>query len=104
MGLERWRELEGWQRDVLQQSIQVWEAALAEEIRASEAVGRTAGGNQITYSKATPQEQQRFDAAYQRDAEVNARALERFGIDGMHVLRIARGSIRGRSQIQCGDS
>jgi TRAP-type C4-dicarboxylate transport system substrate-binding protein len=103
MGLERWRELEGWQRDLLEQSVQVWEAALAEEIRASEAEGRAAGGDQITYSRATPEEQRRFDAAYQRDAEVNARALKRFGIDGMNVLRIARGSIRGRDQIQCGD-
>ncbi|WP_126174138.1 TRAP transporter substrate-binding protein DctP [Altericroceibacterium xinjiangense] len=103
MGEDRWRELESWQRDLLEQSVPVWEAALADEIRGSEAEGRAAGEGRIAYSSASADEQQRFDRAYLRDAEANARALERFGIDGLSAFRIARDSIAGRDQIECGD-
>ena len=38
-------------------------------------------------------DQQRFDALYLREAERNAQSLDRYGIDGLKVFRIARASI-----------
>jgi TRAP-type C4-dicarboxylate transport system substrate-binding protein len=104
MGMDRWQQLEPWQRDVLDRGVLVWEAALADEIRKSEAVGRAAGEGRITYSSVTRDEQQRFDKDYLRDAETNARALERFGIDGMSAFKLARASFAGRDRIKCGDN
>ena len=104
MGLERWHQLEPWQRELLERSVTAWEAALADEIRKSEDVGRAAGEGRITYSSATPAEQQRFDRIYLRDAEANARSLGRFGIDGLSTFELARASFAGRDRITCGDN
>ncbi len=49
-------------------------------------------------------EQARFDALYLRDAEANARALARFGIDGLRAFRTARASVGARGEIACGAS
>ncbi|AKH41511.1 TRAP-type C4-dicarboxylate transport system substrate-binding protein [Altererythrobacter atlanticus] len=103
MGLERWRQLEPWQRDLLERSVAAWEEALADEIRKSEAVGRAAGEGRIIYSSATPAEQRHFDQIYLRDAEENARALEQFGIDGLEAFKLARASFAARDRISCGD-
>ena len=102
MGRERWDALESWQRDLLTRSRAVWEAALADEIRQSEAAGREAGEGRITISPASPEDQARFDAIYLRDGEANAKSLERFGIDGLSVFRLARASIPQRDQVSCG--
>jgi TRAP-type C4-dicarboxylate transport system substrate-binding protein len=104
MGMQTWRQLEPWQRELLERGVGVWEAALADEIRRSEAVGRAAGEGRITYSSASPAEQRHFDEIYLRDAEANARALERFGIDGMEAFKLARGSFAARDRIACGDN
>ena len=104
MGAERWNELEPWQRDLLDRSTAVWEAALADEIRKSEATGREAGEGRITSFAPPAGEQERFDAAYLADAQANARALDRFGIDGMEPFRIARDSVTGRDRVICGDA
>jgi TRAP-type C4-dicarboxylate transport system substrate-binding protein len=103
MGEERWRSLAPWQRELLERSTAVWEAALADEIRLSEDVGRRAGAGRVAVSPVSPAEQAQFDAAYLRDAEANARALERFGLDGMQAFRLARDSIAARDRIECGD-
>jgi len=103
MGEERWNSLSADHRALLDRSTAVWEAALAEEIRASEAVGRAAGEGQIVYAEASAEDQQAFDELYLRDGEENARRLSRFGIDGMAAYRVARSSITGRDQINCGD-
>jgi TRAP-type C4-dicarboxylate transport system substrate-binding protein len=103
MGMETWRQLAPWQRDLLERGVFAWEAALADEIRKSEGVGRAAGEGRITYSAAAPVEQQRFDEFYLRDAEANARALGRFGIDGLSAFKIARAGFAGRNRIECGD-
>lgn len=102
MGRKRWDALEPWQRDLLSKSRAVWEAALADEIRASEASGREAGRGRITITPASAADQARFDAIYLRDGEANARSLARFGIDGLSVFRLARASIPARDQVSCG--
>ncbi len=42
-------------------------------------------------------QQAKFDALYERDGEVRARALARFGVDGMPALQLAR-SIAAQSR------
>ncbi|MFC3101461.1 TRAP transporter substrate-binding protein DctP [Altererythrobacter lauratis] len=102
MGSRRWNTLEPWQRELLTRSRAVWEAALADEIRQSEAAGREVGKGRITITPASAEDQARFDAIYLRDGEANARSLERFGIDGLSVFRLARASIPARDQVSCG--
>lgn len=104
MGAERWAGLAEWERDLLDRSSAAWQAALADEIYRSEAAGWAAGEGRITTSPASAEEQARFDAIYLEDAAANARALERFGIDGDRALRIARKSIPARDRISCGDA
>ena len=80
----------------------VWEAALADEVRKSEQVGRDAGEGIITYSPVSDADQRKFDRVYLREGEANARALSRFGIDGLKAYRRARGSVVARDRIECG--
>jgi len=47
-------------------------------------------------------EQARFDALYLSEAEANARALGKFGIDGSKAFRTARASVKARDVIACG--
>ncbi len=103
MGEERWHSLSANHRALLERSTAVWEAALAEEIRASEAVGREAGEGRIVYAAASAEDQRAFDELYLRDGEENARRLSRFGIDGLAAFQFARSSITGRDQVNCGD-
>ena len=42
-----------------------------------------------------------LDELYLRDAERNAAALERYGIDGLRVFRLARASVRRDGSIEC---
>jgi TRAP-type C4-dicarboxylate transport system substrate-binding protein len=102
MGAERWADLAGWQRELLARSSAAWQAALTDEIYRSEAAGRAAGEGRIASVPPTSADQARFDAAYLKDAAANARHLDRFGIDGMRALRIARASIPARDRISCG--
>lgn len=104
MGEKRWAELEGWQRDLLDRSKDIWEEALTDEIYRSEAVGRDAGEGRIVSFPADPVDQTRFDELYLRDAEVNARDLERFGIDGMSAFHRARASLPARDTVSCGET
>jgi TRAP-type C4-dicarboxylate transport system substrate-binding protein len=103
MGEERWNALTPAHRALLDRSTAEWERALADEIRASEKVGREAGQGQIVYTSATAADQKIFDALYLRDGEENARRLSRFGIDGLAAFRQARASISGRNQVECGE-
>lgn len=99
MGAKRWRLLSARDRDVLLQSIPVWEAALSTEtqaaVRSGEAEGRVEG---VRFVPVDPSEQRRFDDLYVRDAAREARGLARFGIDGIGVFqearRIAAGIVR----------
>lgn len=91
MGLKRWKSLSDSQRDILEAGITIWEAAMSKEIQeaeiAGEAEGRRLGIEFIDIPRA---DQKRFDELYEEDALRNARALERFGIDGESVFRQAR--------------
>jgi TRAP-type C4-dicarboxylate transport system substrate-binding protein len=94
MGLKRWNTLSEAQRAILEQGIPVWEAALAQEVRAAWQKGYDdAVKGRIAMTAVSPEDQERFDALYLRDAERNARALSRFGIDGMRAFRAARAAI-----------
>jgi TRAP-type transport system periplasmic protein len=102
MSLKRWESLSVDQQAILDRSTAVWEAALATETRAALQVGFDEAKLKGVVISTMPQEEQaRFDELYLRDAERNAKALERFGIDGMAVFQTARASIAARDQITC---
>jgi len=102
MSMRRWNGLTDEQRDVLDQSTAVWEAALAQEVRNALQTGfEEAERKGVVISPMPAEEQASFDVLYLRDAERNARALERFGIDGMAAFQTARASIPMRDQVIC---
>jgi len=101
MNAERWDSLSDEARALLERSTPVWEAALADEIRKSEQAGREAGEGVVSWTPVSEADQQRFDTLYLREGEKNARALQRFGIDGMQAYRLARASILARDSIRC---
>lgn len=102
IGQQRWEQLSGPQRDVLTAAIPVWEAALADENRrALEAGWAYAEAQGIVELPVAPDDQARFDELYAREAERNARALARFGIDGIAVLEEARASIGTDGSVRC---
>jgi TRAP-type C4-dicarboxylate transport system substrate-binding protein len=103
IGDAAWRRLTPAQQGLLLRSSAVWEAALADEIEKGADAGRAAAAKaHVVVSPFAPAEQARFDALYLQDAQVNARGLAQFGIDGLTVFRQARASVRGRNQIECG--
>ena len=83
-------------------SIPVWEAALAEENRlALEDGWEYAVAEGVVEVPISAADQQRFDALYAQEAETNAAALTRYGIDGMTVLAHARASINPDGTVRC---
>ncbi|MGV3556252.1 MAG: TRAP transporter substrate-binding protein DctP [Croceibacterium sp.] len=102
MNLAVWERLTPEQQRVLEGGIPVWEAALAEENRAAAERGLAeARARNISFTKVSARDQERFDRLYLEDAERNARALERFDIDGLATFRLARESIPARDRIEC---
>ncbi|MBN1240082.1 MAG: TRAP transporter substrate-binding protein DctP [Gammaproteobacteria bacterium] len=102
IGTERWLELSETERSVLEASIPVWEAALAEENRrALEEGWQYAVEQGVVETAISAEDQERFDALYSREAERNAAALSRYGIDGTAVLAAARASIGADGSIHC---
>jgi len=103
MGTRRWNSLTPEQRRILEESIPVWEAALASENRAALDRGLAeARTRNVTFTQIAPAEQARFEALYLRDAEINARGMTRFGIDGLAAFRTARSSVRPDGGVACG--
>jgi TRAP-type C4-dicarboxylate transport system substrate-binding protein len=95
MGLRCWHSLSDADREVLEASIPVWEAAMAREIEEAEAEGEAEGHRiGVQFIDVDPENQERFDALYEADGERNALALGRFGIDGESVFRRARSIAR----------
>lgn len=91
MGERRWRTLTEDQRALLERSSEVWEQALAAELLVANQVGLEAGReHHLEFHDMPADEQARFNAIYERDGEARARALTRFGIDGMPTYRLAR--------------
>jgi TRAP-type C4-dicarboxylate transport system substrate-binding protein len=104
MGHDRWQRLTSEQRAVLDASIPVWEAALAEENRRALEEGRQFGLEQgIEEIPIAAEEQARFDALYAAEATRNAAALARYGIDGEAILAQARASIVADGRIECAE-
>ncbi|RYG85966.1 ABC transporter substrate-binding protein, partial [bacterium] len=91
MAKQRWDRLKPAERAVLEESIPVWEAALARETRKAQDEGLAsakAGGVGELEMDAT--EQRRFDEMYLREARRGAESLGRVGIDGLPVFETAR--------------
>jgi TRAP-type C4-dicarboxylate transport system substrate-binding protein len=96
MGLRRWKSLSEAHREILEESIPVWEAALSKEIAEADNTGEAEGRRQgIVFIDIPPADQRRFDALYEKDAERSARALGRLGIEGESVFRQARRIAQG---------
>lgn len=105
MGSRRWNALTPEQRQILEESIPVWEAALARENRAALDRGfAEARVHNVTFTSVPPQDQARFEALYLHDAELNARAMDRLGIDGLAAFRSARNSVRPDGSVACARS
>jgi TRAP-type C4-dicarboxylate transport system substrate-binding protein len=102
MGLDTWNRLTPAQQTVLEDAVQVWEAALAEENRAAAERGLAeASESGIVVSRIPAEDQAKFDRLYLEYARINAEALEAFGIDGVATFRRARASVTGRNTIDC---
>ena len=102
MNLAVWERLTPAQRRVLESGIPVWEAALAEENQfAAERGLAEARARNLSFTEISAADQDRFDRLYLEGAERNARALERFGIDGLATFRLARASIPSRDRVEC---
>jgi TRAP-type C4-dicarboxylate transport system substrate-binding protein len=102
IGLDRWEALSDDHRAVLEASIPVWEAALADENRrALDAGWEFAKEQGVVESIVSAEDQQAFDALYIREAERNAASLARYDIDGLEVLATARASIGSDGSIRC---
>jgi TRAP-type C4-dicarboxylate transport system substrate-binding protein len=102
IGRERWQRLSAAHRAVLEESIPVWEAALADENRrALEEGWRVAEAAGIVESVVSAEDQAAFEAIYAREAERNAALLLRYGIDGPSVLASARASIGEDGNVRC---
>jgi TRAP-type transport system periplasmic protein len=103
MSMTRWTRLAPADRAVLEAGIAVWEAALASEVRKALDAGlKEAHAKGVTFSPMPAADQTAFDAIYLRDAEANARALDRYGIDGAAAFRAVRGSIGADGMARCG--
>ena len=102
MDADIWDALQPWQKQLLERGIEVWEVALADEIYRSESIGREAAEGLIEFAPATAEQQRKFDEVYLRDSVANAKALDRFGIDGLAAFRVARASIVARNRVKCG--
>jgi TRAP-type transport system periplasmic protein len=105
MGAARWRGLSAAQRAILEEGIAVWERALETELHAAETAGDAAGRDQgVVYTAPPPGDVARFLEIYDRQAELGAQQLERFGIDGVAPYRLARGLVaqaRSQDSIHC---
>lgn len=102
MGIERWRSLSDAERAVLEASIPVWEAALADENRrALDAGWQYALEEGVVEVPIGEKDAARFDALYALEAEGNAASLSRYGIDGAAVLEAARASITPDGSVDC---
>lgn len=104
MDMDVWRSLTDEERAILEESIAVWEGALADENRAAAAAGEVMAADSITITLANDGDQQRFDELYLREGEANARALSNMGIDAMTAYRVARESLVARDTVKCGDT
>jgi TRAP-type C4-dicarboxylate transport system substrate-binding protein len=91
IGLRRWQSLSVAERDILQESVSVWEDALDRELRQAQIAGETAGHEHgMTFIAPADADTRRFLAQYNDVAERNARLAGRYDIDGLRLFRYAR--------------
>jgi TRAP-type C4-dicarboxylate transport system substrate-binding protein len=102
IGRDRWERLSVEHQRVLDESISVWELALAEENRRSLDSGIEFAREQgVVESSIGAEDQAAFDRLYESEADQSAASLSRYGIDGMSVLESARQSIGPGGVIAC---
>lgn len=102
MGSRRWTKLSPEHQQVLREGIAIWEAALAIETRIALSQGIDLAIKEgVKIRPISPEEQQRFDTLYLRDAEANAAKLKTYGIDGSAVFATARSSVSADGGINC---
>jgi len=102
MSTDRWQSLSAAHRAVLEASIPVWEAALADENRRGLTEGwRVAQERGVVEFVMSAEDQAAFDELYTQEAERNAALLSRYDIDGLSVLASARASIGADGSVQC---
>ncbi|MCC7461244.1 MAG: TRAP transporter substrate-binding protein DctP [Gammaproteobacteria bacterium] len=102
MNLRRWQALSPQQRQILEEGIAVWEAALARQTRRALEEGfEVARTSEVAVIPIDPAEQRKFDLLYLHDAERSAHSLERYDIDGLSVFATARASIAADGSIAC---
>lgn len=105
IGERRWGSLTPEQRALLERSTEVWEKSLAAELLVANDVGLATGReHHVEFHDMPADEQEKFDAIYERDGEARARALARFGIDGLPTYRLARSvaaQVKDDSGIRC---
>jgi len=91
MGIKRWNTLTPAQQDLLRRGEQVWEAALAKELKKANDAGEKAGHEQhMEFSSMPEAEQEKFLAVYNELAEENSKHLSRYNIDGVNTYHYAR--------------
>ncbi|HEY0960873.1 MAG TPA: TRAP transporter substrate-binding protein DctP [Pseudomonadales bacterium] len=102
LSIARWNELSDEHRQVLDESIAVWEQALIDTNAQAQddglAVAREEG---VVFTTLPEEDQQRFDALYLELGEQNAAALARYGIDGRAVFDQSRRSIGSDGTVNC---
>lgn len=102
MGIARWQSLSPEHRAVLDESVAVWERALADENRRAFDDGWVfAKEHGIVEAVASDEDQREFYAIYGREAERNAALLSRYDIEGSDVLAVARASVDEQGAVTC---
>lgn len=99
-----WRRLPKDLQQLLLRSKVVWEAALNKEILTAESAGMKNGKqNHIRFFDISPEEQQRFDELYNKDARLQAQRLSAVGIEGEPVFDTAQELIHqaGTNPVRC---
>lgn len=102
MRLERWQALGAAEQAVLEEGVAVWEEAMARLTELSQEEGRElAVAEGVQFTPISSADQARFDALYVQEAQHNAEALARYGIDGRAVLDVALASTGEDGTISC---
>jgi TRAP-type C4-dicarboxylate transport system substrate-binding protein len=102
MGLARWNQLSAAHKQVLEEGIAVWEAALASQVELAMTEGLTeARDGGVEFLEFPGADQARFDELYLAQAGNNAASLARYDIDGMQVFDLARSSINDDGTVTC---
>ncbi len=105
MGLDVWNSLSGPQQSIFEDGVEVWERALASELRAASARGEKAALEAgVEFLPISPTEQTAFDEVYLAQALKSANALSRYHRDGEAAFDVARASIDDNGDVTCKDS